>query len=384
MCDGIENALNLVVLTTERSGNMKKELKQTIFETVSTLRNLFVKLKNNCDEKSSKISELEAEVTKMKTELQSFADKAVKAQGSPSVTTIQEAAGPRVHGGPSVIPMQETSRLRVREGAPSGDSERKLYSEALASKITKKKFKLTVRSKEQLSPDTIKGLLKTKVNPTEIKVGINSFKSLKNGRVLIETNSKEELEALEKDINAKCEGKLEANAHKLRNPRLVIINIPEEISVGNVEDILLAQNTDVNLKQGDIKAKFCYETRKHTRNLVMEVDAQTRRLLLQKKVKLGWQICNIEDYVVASRCYKCSRFNHRARDCRGEETCPLCAGSHKLKECTSDPQEYKCINCLSYNKYNQKNPICANHTSLDKNCPSLQAVLEKLRKNTDY
>ena len=43
--DGIENALNLVVLKKERSGNIKKDLKQTIFETVSTLRNLFVKLK---------------------------------------------------------------------------------------------------------------------------------------------------------------------------------------------------------------------------------------------------------------------------------------------------------------------------------------------------
>ena len=68
--EGIENALSLVVLTTERSGNMKKDSKQTIFETVSTLRNLFIKLKNNCDEKSSKTSEVEAEVTKVKTELQ--------------------------------------------------------------------------------------------------------------------------------------------------------------------------------------------------------------------------------------------------------------------------------------------------------------------------
>ena len=78
----------------------------------------------------------------------------------------------------------------------------------------------------------------------------------------METKSKKELEALEKDINAKCDGKLEATVHKLRNPRLVIINIPEEISIGNVEETLLAQNTDVNLKQGDINAKFIYETRK--------------------------------------------------------------------------------------------------------------------------
>jgi len=54
--EGIENALNLVVLKTERSGNMKKDLKQTIFETVSTLRKLFVKLKNNSEVKSKIVS----------------------------------------------------------------------------------------------------------------------------------------------------------------------------------------------------------------------------------------------------------------------------------------------------------------------------------------
>jgi len=170
----------------------------------------------------------------------------------------------------------------------------------------------------------------------------------------------------------------------LRNPRLVIINIPEEISIGNLENTLLAQNTDVNLKQGDIEAKFSYETRKHTRNLMMEVSAQIRKLLLHKKAKLGWQICKIEDYVAATGCYKHSIFNHRARDCRADETCPLCAGSHKLKECTTNPQEYKCMKCLSYNKQNQNIPICVNHTSLYKNCPNLHAIVEKHRKNTDY
>ena len=138
----------------------------------------------------------------------------------------------------------------------------------------------------------------------------------------------------------------------------------------------------LNLKKGDIQAKFSYETKKHIRNLVMEVGVQTRKQLLQK-VKLGCLICKIEDYVVANRCFKCSRFNHRFCDCRGEETCPLCAGSHKLKECTATPKEYKRINCLTYNKHNQNKKFCDN-SSLEKNCPSLQAVLEKYRQNTDY
>jgi hypothetical protein len=140
-----------------------------------------------------------------------------------------------------------------------------------------KKYKLTLISKENQSPEIIKGLLKSAINPTEIKVGINTFKSLKNGKVLIETSSKEEIEALGKDINKKCGGKLEANIHKFRNLRLVILNIPEDISTGNLEDTLIAQNPELNLQKGDIKAKLRYETKKHIQNLLIELGTQTRK-----------------------------------------------------------------------------------------------------------
>jgi hypothetical protein len=55
----IENALNKIVTTTEQSGNMRKDLKNTIFETVSTLRNLFVCMESSRDEQKVQISELE-------------------------------------------------------------------------------------------------------------------------------------------------------------------------------------------------------------------------------------------------------------------------------------------------------------------------------------
>jgi hypothetical protein len=53
---------------------------------------------------------------------------------------------------------------------------------------------------------------------------------------------------LEKDINAKC-GDLVANIHTLRKPRLIFLNIPEDISTTKLEDTLLAQNPDLNLKK---------------------------------------------------------------------------------------------------------------------------------------
>jgi len=62
------NNLNLTVSTTEQRGYMKKGLKQTIFETASTFRNLFLKLRDRRDSKSTVISKLEMEVTKLKAE----------------------------------------------------------------------------------------------------------------------------------------------------------------------------------------------------------------------------------------------------------------------------------------------------------------------------
>jgi len=109
------------------------------------------------------------------------------------------------------------------------------------------------------------------------------------------------------------------------------------------------QNPDLNLRKGEIVAKFSYITKKMNCNLVVEVRADTMKILLQRKIKLGWQICRIEFYLVAKRCFKCSRFNHMLRDCREEVTCPLCTGPYTLKECKADSMVHKCIKCVTFN-----------------------------------
>jgi hypothetical protein len=58
---------------------------------------------------------------------------------------------------------------------------------------------------------------------------------------------------------------------------------------------------------------------------------------------------------------------------------PIVAGNHKLKECTTPISEYKCINCMAYNKHHPTNLMDTAHSSLDKKCPSLKTVLEKYK-----
>jgi hypothetical protein len=96
------------------------------------------------------------------------------------------------------------------------------------------------------------------------------------------------------------------------------------------------QSLELNIREGSIAAKFIYDTKKKNRNAVVEVNAETRIPLLNKKLRIGWQICWIDDYITANRCYESSKFNHRTQNCSTEVTCPLCAGNHTLKDCEED------------------------------------------------
>lgn len=66
--------------------------------------------------------------------------------------------------------------------------------------------------------EEIKELLRSKIDPINMKIGIRTFKNLKNGNVLIETDSKEEIEILNYQIHDKCGDQLEISAQKRRNP----------------------------------------------------------------------------------------------------------------------------------------------------------------------
>ena len=62
-----------------------------------------------------------------------------------------------------------------------------------------------------------------------------------------------------------------------RNPRLITYNVPDVVTPENAEDIILVQNPDLKLQKGDIQTKFILKTKQNTRNLVVEMNVQTRR-----------------------------------------------------------------------------------------------------------
>jgi len=361
----IDDALNKIVKLTDQSGNLKKELKREIHETVSSLRNLIFTLKENLNERTSEKSQLQNEVNELKKDLEAHKQTHTVGQVAPSIGS----------------PLELTGRGNVVSTPPS-EGRKELYADVLKGKNVRR-YKITVKSRDNQPADAVKEIIKSCIDPVDMKIGIRTFKGLKDGKVLIEADTKDDIEILNTQIRDKCGDRLEANVQKRRNPRIIVYNIPEEVTLENAVEIICAQN-ELALNKGDITPKFIFETKRKARNLVIELAPQTHRIMLQNKLKIGWMICSTADYIPVNRCFKCSRFNHHFSDCRSEETCPLCAGRHKLQECTASRTEYKCINCMMYNKHNQNKTINENHSSLDRKCPSMQAMITKYKQNTDY
>ena len=276
------------------------------------------------------------------------------------------------------------SALGIGTCAPPVSRMRNSYaSTAKALQSTEKNYKLMLKSKLNESPEAMKVLMKRHINPTELKVGVNSFKALKDGRIMIESRKKEDIEVLSREIEKQCSQQIEVNIPKLRNPNVIIFNVPDDVTVENAAAIITSQNAELNLLEGSLRPRFIFKTRKIIRNLVMEVKPECWRTLVERKIKIGWQICNVEDYVKVNRCYRCSKYNHRADKCTADTTCPVCAGPHNLRDCQASREEFKCINCISNNKY-LTHKVDEKHSSLDKNCPSMISMIQKYRQNTEY
>jgi preprotein translocase subunit SecD len=130
-----------------------------------------------------------------------------------------------------------------------------------------------------------------------MKIGIRTFNGLQNGKVLIETDTENDIQALQNQIRDKCGDRLETNVQKRRNPRLIIYTVPEETTLENAAGIICDQNPELAVTREDITAKFIFKNKRNVKNLVIESTIETYRIMRQKKLKIGWVICHTEDYI---------------------------------------------------------------------------------------
>lgn len=133
-----------------------------------------------------------------------------------------------------------------------------------------------------------------------------------------------------------------------------------------------------NTIEGKIIRKMVKDNFKKT-VVIAEVNSRTREKFLQsEKLKIGWNICKVQDYVGILRCYKCCGYYHLAKDCIKKEACGNCANRHATRECRSEIK--KCINCEEKIKSYKIKNLKSDHSAYDGNCPCLKKEIEKQRE----
>lgn len=67
--------------------------------------------------------------------------------------------------------------------------------------------------------------------------------------------------------------------------------------------------------------------------------------VLPERVMVGYMSFSVREYVPGPvRCYKCQRYGHIAKVCRGKQRCGKCGGDHEYGQC-GDSVVRKCCNC---------------------------------------
>jgi hypothetical protein len=227
--------------------------------------------------------------------------------------------------------------------------------------------------------ETTKAEIKRKMNPENF--GVSGIRNAAKGSVVIECKTNEDLENLKKDVESKLGGKYDIQMPKIELPKVKIFGINQKYSDEKVIELVkkqneLGENVQIKIVKNDLVKNKSYYV------VIMEVDGATFNKLMQiKKINVGWDRCPIYEEITVDRCYKCEGFFHKASKCKNKIACPVCAGEHELKDCTT--RHKCCINCKSANeKFNMK--LDTNHPAWSKSCAVYLRKLDMMQNKIHY
>lgn len=240
--------------------------------------------------------------------------------------------------------------------------------------------------KTKTSEDT-KSLVQKIISPEELKLHVRALKKVKNGGVLISTESKGDIEKLRNSTKLVSSGLTVEEAPK-RRPRIAVIGVPVALTEKEVFDCIYEQNLAgklVNTTRDTFFAnvKLSHKSGKKglpTCNYILELPAAVRKILInQGRIFINWTSCPVRDFTIVTRCYNCQQFGHAAKFCR--ETSPTCnhcgEPGHAHKECSSKSTPPRCATCKRFKRK-------CDHQTGDVDCPARKYAEANYINSIDY
>jgi hypothetical protein len=239
-------------------------------------------------------------------------------------------------------------------------------------------------------------LIKSKVRPNSLNIGIKSKRYVSNGGIIIECRDRKECEVLSQEIESKFND-IKAEKPFKRRPTLVLRDVNPSIPQSELIDLIISNNSEiknyfentVNDKSNELSIKFKFRKKDSKINdkYCLEVSPHLRKIILKSgKLFIEWNACRVEESLPIVRCFRCNGFGHKSMDCsENEHQCGHCGSKHETNKCSANKDQSFCTNCNKHNmKPNQKNKYDVNHSAYSKSCPSLIRIQEIVKNKTQY
>lgn len=265
------------------------------------------------------------------------------------------------------------------------NTPRTTFTPVMRKKTIKRDPILFIRAKDIKNRESVQKTIKTVLHPTNDP--IIGLKNTAKGDIVIQCKDKDSVDKIKQKLVPQASDRFEIIEHNDIDPRIKLINFDEEyLDKAKLCEAIKLQNSDVIDSKSRVKIENVKKNFKNTCIAIISVDYESfKRVLYKKRIKVGWNSCPLFEHVELVRCFNCCRFGHIDALCDMKDTpvCPLCAGTHKLKECDSINNPVKCYNCNAMNeKYNLN--LNVNHSALSYKCPTMLKKLKKKKENIQY
>ncbi|GFY75029.1 uncharacterized protein TNIN_18481 [Trichonephila inaurata madagascariensis] len=182
---------------------------------------------------------------------------------------------------------------------------------------------------------------------------------------------------------------LKPTVPKRKNPTMLIRNVPNDVDDSELLDVIREQNPEIlasNECWNESRVRFVLKKFLHVRTMVIEFHPKIRKnVKAVGSLKIMWNMCRFEYFLVINRCFQCLGYNHRANECTNILSCYFCAGEHKSDTC-SYRENQVCVNCIRYNKKlkNEAKKVDVKHKPFSPNCSCHSYMRNQVAARTDY
>ena len=128
-------------------------------------------------------------------------------------------------------------------------------------------------------------LLKEKIDPKTLQVGVNKMKELANNALLVECESKTDRDVLQNELSKI--NLVTTEQPKMKLPTLLLKFVPIEIDDLELKDLIIQQNNLNHIVDPVLTVKFTKTKFQDSRHIVIEVSPEIRReMLTLQRIKL--------------------------------------------------------------------------------------------------